>query len=199
MERVLATVTLSLLGLAGAFFARSPSRPAIFALCGVFAAGVLLTAVQLTGFVPRLLAVRTTKFAVGWKNFASASRNIRKHPAYLLICLVESLLFQIAVALAVGSIILGLELPGLPPGDLFFISSASSVVAMIPLGVNGYGFREGGYIYLLEPLGYASSEAFSISILFALFVSVYSLLGAFFWVTIQHRQKYSDKTEYSAQ
>jgi uncharacterized membrane protein YbhN (UPF0104 family) len=94
-----------------------------------------------------------------------------------------------AVAFAVGSIIFGLGLPGLPLPDLFFVSSASSVVAMIPLGVNGYGFREGGYIYLLAPLGYASSGAFSISILFALFVSVYSLLGAVFWITIQHRHR----------
>ncbi|GHV76206.1 hypothetical protein AGMMS49942_10270 [Spirochaetia bacterium] len=189
MERVLATVTLSLLGLAGALFARSPSRPAIIALSGVFVLGVILTVVQLTGFVPRAFAAGTTKFALGWKNFASASTDIRKHPVYLLICLAESLLFQMSVALAVGSIIFGLGLPSLPLADLFFVSSASSVVAMIPLGVNGYGFREGGYIYLLAPLGYAASGAFSISILFALFVAAYSLLGAVFWITIQRRMR----------
>jgi uncharacterized protein (TIRG00374 family) len=190
MERILATVTLGLLGLIGSVFADAPSRIVVIALGAVAFAGVVLTAVQLTGFVPRGLKEKETKLAKGWRSFASTSADIRKKPLHLVICLVESIAFQMAVAFTQGAIILGLGMPALSLGNLFYVSSASSVVTMIPLTVNGYGFREGGFIYLLEPLGYASSSAFSISILFALFVSAYSLLGAFFWIS---RKKQTQK------
>ncbi|MDR0663268.1 MAG: flippase-like domain-containing protein [Spirochaetaceae bacterium] len=204
MERILAAITLALIGLAGSFFAAAPERFAVIALAAVFAAGVILMLVLLTGFVPKSLAARAreispaetpakfsgklAKFALGWKNFACASVDLRKHPASLALCLVGSIAFQVTVALSQQMIVFGLHLSPIPWGDLFFVSAAASVLAMIPLGVNGYGFREGGFIYLLAPLGYTSSEAFTISILFALFVSVYSLLGAVFWVSCQRRQ-----------
>ena len=204
MERVLAAITLALLGLVGSFFAAAADRFAIIALAAVFVAGGILMLVQLTGFVPKSLAAKAgeissaetpakfsgkiAKFALGWKRFACASVDIRKHPASLALCLVGSIAFQVTVALSQQMIVFGLQLPLIPWGELFFVSAAASVLAMIPLGVNGYGFRESGFIYLLAPLGYTSSEAFTISILFALFVSAYSLLGAVFWVSCQRKQ-----------
>jgi uncharacterized protein (TIRG00374 family) len=180
-ERILAMATLGLLGLGGALFATAPSRIAVITLAGVCVAGFLIMAVQLTGFVPGFIAQKKTKLSTLWKSFASSSADLRKKPIHILICLAGSILFQILVALSQQAIILGLGLPALALGDLFYVSAAASVLAMIPLGVNGYGFREGGFIYLLEPLGYEGSGAFSISLLFALFVSAYSLLGAWFW------------------
>jgi uncharacterized protein (TIRG00374 family) len=182
-ERILAMATLGLLGLGGALFASTPSRIAVITLACVCAAGFLIMAVQLTGFVPGFIARKETKLSTIWKSFASSSAELRKKPLHILICLAGSILFQMFVAFTQQAIILGLGLPALALGDLFYVSAAASVLAMIPLGVNGYGFREGGFIYLLEPLGYEGSGAFSISLLFALFVSAYSLLGAWFWVS----------------
>jgi uncharacterized protein (TIRG00374 family) len=182
VERILATASLGFLGLLGALFASAPQAPAVAALGIICGAGFLLAALLLTGFVPKRIAEKQTRFAVGWKNFAGASTDLRRRPLSLAICFIESIAFQMAVAFSQGAIVLGLGLPQLRIGDLFFASAASSALAMIPLGVNGYGLREGGFIYLLEPLGYSSSAAFSISILFALFVAVYSLLGAIFWI-----------------
>ncbi|MDR2618385.1 MAG: flippase-like domain-containing protein [Treponema sp.] len=181
-ERILAMATLGLLGLVGALFASAPSRVAMITLACVCAAGFFSMAVQFTGFTPKFIAQKETKLATIWKSFASSSAELRKKPFHILICLAESILFQMFVAFAQQAIILGLGLPALALGDLFYVSAGASVLAMIPLGVNGYGFREGGFIYLLEPLGYEGSGAFAISLLFALFVSVYSLLGAWFWV-----------------
>lgn len=182
-ERILAMATLGLLGLGGALFASAPSRAAVITLACVCTAGFFIMAVQLTGFVPEFIAIKETKLSTIWKSFASSSVELRKKPLHILICLAGSILFQMVVAFTQQAIILGLGLPALAWGDLFYVSAGASVLAMIPLGVNGYGFREGGFIYLLEPLGYEGSGAFSISLLFALFVSVYSLLGAWFWVS----------------
>jgi uncharacterized membrane protein YbhN (UPF0104 family) len=186
-ERILAMFTLGLLGLAGALFAHSPPRIAVVTLSSVCASGLLILTVQLTGFIPKSISAKNTKLASVWKGFAFSSAELRRKPVSILICLAESLLFQILVAFTQEAIILGLGLPFLPLGDLFFVSAAASVLAMVPLGVNGYGFREGGFIFLLEPLGYDGSGAFAVSLLFALFVSLYSLLGAYFWVKAKKR------------
>jgi uncharacterized protein (TIRG00374 family) len=185
MERVIATITLSLLGLVSAAFATVLSTPAVLTLTAVFLVGFLLFAIQLTGYTPQKIRDASNKFSSIWKNFAASSAELRKHPKNLLVCFLESLLFQIFVAFVVGAVMYGLNLPRLSFADLFYISSAASVLAMVPIGVNGYGLREGGYIFLLAPLGFQASGAFAISILFAVFVSIYSLLGAVFWVWLK--------------
>jgi hypothetical protein len=63
-----------------------------------------------------------------------------------------------------------------------YISTATSVLAMIPIGVNGYGLREGAYIYLLQAYGYNISQALSISVTFAVMVSFFSFLGGLDYV-----------------
>jgi len=193
LERILAAVTLGLLGLAGAIWAASPSTPVIVCLAAVSLTGLLLALVQLTGFVPKKLQSADTKFARAWRDFASSSASLRGSPRAILVCLAESAIFQIAVSLSQAAIMLGLGLPFLPIADLFYVSAAASVVSMIPLGVNGYGFREGGFIYLLRPLGIDAASAFAVSLLFALFVSAYSLLGAVFWVTLRNNMKSAHK------
>ncbi|MBP7479156.1 MAG: hypothetical protein KA785_01795, partial [Spirochaetaceae bacterium] len=57
-----------------------------------------------------------------------------------------------------------------------------SVLSMIPVGINGYGLREGSYVLLLAPYGVGADTAVSISILFALLVSIFSISGLFTWL-----------------
>jgi len=63
-----------------------------------------------------------------------------------------------------------------------FITSAVSVLSMIPVGINGYGLREGSYVLLLASYGVGADTAVSISILFALLVSIFSISGLFTWL-----------------
>jgi uncharacterized membrane protein YbhN (UPF0104 family) len=177
MERVLAAMTLCLLGMMGGVFAEAASPPVLGAMALLFGASLFAVFVQLTGWVPPFLRGGEGRFAGGWKNFAGASAELRRRPAHIAACIAESLLFQITAALVTGSIMSGLGQPPIPPPDLFYAASAASVMAMIPLGVNGYGLREGAYIFLLAPYGYSPEAAFSVSALFAIFVSIYSLSG----------------------
>ena len=58
---------------------------------------------------------------------------------------------------------------------------AAMAVAMIPVGINGYGLREGAYILLFGMFGISKEEAFAVSVLFALLVALCSLYGGAFW------------------
>ena len=184
MERVIATITLALLGLVSSAFSKSPSRIAV-----VLLAGLLLAAVLMSGWVPKQLRKRDGKFSRGWARFAESAKELRSKKKALGICLIESVLFQTVVAFVVGAVIAGLNQPLPPLPDLFLITCASSVLAMVPVGINGYGMREGAYIYLLQPYGFAASAALTVSVLFAIAVSAYSLVGGIQWLFINKGKK----------
>lgn len=182
VERVLATVTLAFLGIVSAIFAQKPSKLAVILLIALFIVGVLLTCVLLTGWMPKFLKNKDGKISKAWGSFSTSSGELKNHPKELAICLIESIVFQIIVSLVIGAVMKGLNLPIIPLPDLFLVTSASSVLAMVPIGLNGYGMREGAYIYLLQPFGYAPSAALTVSVLFALYVSIFSLLGGISWM-----------------
>lgn len=184
MERTIATVTLAFLGLISAVFANNPSKLAINLLAVLFVVGVLLAFVLISGWVPKSLKNKEGKISIAWVKFSDSARELKEKKKELAICFIQSLLFQVIVALVIGAIMIGLNQPLLALPDLFLITSASSVLAMVPLGLNGYGVREGAYIYLLKPFGYTTSAALTVSILFAFFVTVYSLVGGINWFVI---------------
>lgn len=185
MERILATVTLSVLGLIGAVFAQNTIPIVIILMSVLFVVGALLAAIQMTGWVPRRFRESEKKIAAVWRSFAQNSAVIRKHPTAIAICLAESLVFQFIVALVVGTVMAGLGLPALPIADLCMVVSASSVLAMVPVGLNGYGLREGSYAFLLAPYGYTTAQALTISVLYALFVTLFSLAGGPLWLAMK--------------
>jgi len=182
VERAIATISLSFLGLAGILSAVKPLMVALWPLAFFMLAGIMITLILITGWTPGMIQKRKGKFRDSWIAFSASAGSLKHKPAALCTSLILSLLFQVNVAMVVASIIWGLGLPVPAPADMFYITSASSVLAMIPAGINGYGLREGAYIMLLHPYGYSSSSALSVSLLFALFVSVFSLAGGLDWI-----------------
>ncbi|MBQ7636600.1 MAG: flippase-like domain-containing protein [Lachnospiraceae bacterium] len=189
MERILATVTLAILGLVSAVFSRHPAGIVLILMGTILAAGLLLAVVQLTGWVPERLKKSEGKIAGVWKTFALKSTEIRRHPKAIAISLLESLIFQILVAVVVETVIAGLGLQLLPLPDLCMVVSASSVLAMVPVGLNGYGLREGSYAFLLAPYGYSTAQALTISVLYALFVTLFSLAGGPLWLVLKKKKE----------
>lgn len=181
IDRAVASVSLALLGLVSALFSTNPSLAALWLLTALFVFGILASAVLLTGWVPGFIRKGKGKIRTSWISFAGSLGDLKEKPGALAVNFILALLFQISAALVVGSVMWGLgnRIPGLP--DLFFITSASSVLAMVPLGLNGYGLREGAYIMLLEPFGYSISSALTVSVLFAVFVSIFSIIGGINW------------------
>jgi len=80
-----------------------------------------------------------------------------------------------------------LHITALTGWDLLYVIPAISVAAMLPLGINGYGLREGAYVLLLGIYQVPASTAFIASLLFAFLVSLCSLYGGYTWFI--HRSK----------
>jgi glycosyltransferase 2 family protein len=53
----------------------------------------------------------------------------------------------------------------------------------LPLGINGYGIREGSYVAMLAPYGVSAVSAFASSIIFAFLISICSLWGGWVWLS----------------
>lgn len=188
-ERILAMATLAALGLVSALFADHPSSLAVALMAGVFVLGSVLAAVQLTGFLPKAVRNGKGKIAQALVRFADNSARMRRHPRKIAVCLAESVVFQMLNSLVVETVILGLGLTPLSPANLFLIVSSASVMAMLPVGLNGYGLREGSYAYLLAPFGFTSAQALAVSVLYALFVSLYSLPGGLLWLSLKKKKQ----------
>jgi uncharacterized membrane protein YbhN (UPF0104 family) len=185
VDRTLASISLAVLGLGGAFFAQHPTPLAVGLLLVLLAVGIVATLVLLIGKVPDFLKKIDSRLSKAITAFIEAGGQLRNCPGALGVSLVLSLAFQLVVALVVAGVIGGLGLPFPGAGDIAFVSSATSVLAMVPLGLNGYGLREGAYIMLLRPLGFAASSAVTVSVLFAIFVSIFSLGGAVHWLLVR--------------
>lgn len=189
VERTLATASLGLLGLITGSVSRFPSTLALSILAAVAVFGIALCLLLISGWLPRGVRNGTGKASGFLRDFADSARILRTKPLALLTSFLLSLVFQGLVAGVVGAVMAGLGTTMLPAPDTIYATSASSVLAMIPLGLNGYGLREGAFIHTLGPYGIAAAAALAISVLFALAVSVYSLTGALYWVAVRKKVK----------
>ncbi len=189
LERTIATVTLALLGLIGALLATHRSQAAVWLLILLFMVAILLSLILLAGWAPSFVHQGKAKWHNVWLQFASAAGELRKQKRAIWYCFLLSIVFQLNVVLVVVAVMAGLQLSLPSFADMTYIVSASSVLAMIPIGLNGYGLREGAYLFLMQPLGFSAAEAITVSILFALFVSIYSLWGGVNWLFTRGGQK----------
>lgn len=183
MERVIATLALAFVGFSASFFVtvRLPYVQATFAVLLVIS--LLLMGLLLAGWIPRFCEGSDHRFCVMLRRFITAGERLRAKPRLLGACFIWSVIFQLS-NVAVNYILLqGLAIQTVGLWDVLVIVPATAVLAMIPLGINGYGLREGGYITLLAAYGVDSASAFSVSLLFAFLVSICSLWGGLVWLS----------------
>lgn len=177
LDRLFASLTLAGLGFFSSIFASNFNILAFLMFSILFLLVGLIITLILTGWVPSFINKKESKIKDKLLAFIEAAKEIKSNKGAIIKNLFLGAIFQVLVALVIGAIFygLGFNIPGFI--DLIYISTATSVLAMIPLGLNGYGLREGAYIYLLQEYGYTLSQALSISVIFAVMVSIFSFLG----------------------
>lgn len=182
LDRLFASLTLAGLGFFSSIFATHFNILAFSMFTVLFVIVCIMILLILKGWVPGFINKKESIIKNKLQSLVDAASSFRNNKVAILKNLILGAVFQIFVALVIGSIFLGLdfEVPGFI--DLMYISTATSVLAMIPLGINGYGLREGAYIYLLQAYGYNISQALSISVTFAVMVSLFSFLGGLDYV-----------------
>lgn len=185
VERVLATIGLCLTAII-AILVTEVQIPYLLAFFGaIMFVGTLILSFFLfphfTGWLQKRLGFlpKVQSFLAG---IISHGRRLRNQLGLMFSALIGSVLFQMCVVMVNWCIFKALLVTDLNPLEAAVIIPATSVAAMLPIGINGYGLREGAYIALFAPLGISGSLALTASILFALLVSFSSLWGGWIWI-----------------
>jgi len=182
IERLIATLALALVGFCASFFVSVKAGYIQVAFGAIVVITVLLTGLLIWGKAPSGLICGSMKVTELVQGFLVAGEKLRYRPRLLLYCLIWSVLFQCINVGVNYSLFRGLGLAHIGLWEALFIVPATSALAMIPLGINGYGLREGGYVTLLADYGVGNSGALTASILFAFLVSGCSLWGGLLWL-----------------
>lgn len=192
-ERLIAMTSLSVVGLAGALFSRYKNAAAIIVLVSVFVFSLILNLIIISGWMPAPVKNRTGKISRALHNASSSISLLRHRRDLVFLSFVGSAVFQTVVAAVMQSVLYAFALTSVPFVDMLFITSASSVLAMIPAGINGYGLREGSYVLLLAPYGISADGAVSASLLFAFLVAAFSITGLFSWLKLSQTKIFQQR------
>jgi len=182
-ERVLGMVGILIFALGALVFYLNTSEGRIFALLvvSIMAFTAVFIALFLRrGFLPgirrRVAAIRILKLGERAKQFYEALQLYRKRLRSVLCVIGISLFVQGFLVLLnyAAGLSLGLDLPLY--SHLVYIP-VISIIAIIPISINGIGVREWGYVFLFGLVGLSSGEALSLSLLFFAVGVVGSLSG----------------------
>lgn len=194
-ERLLAMTSLSVVGLAGAIFTQHKNSLALIILSSVFVFSVFLNLVIINGWIPGAIKTGKGKISRAIRDAAASVSQLRHRPELVMRSFFGSAAFQIVVAAVMLAVLYAFRISSVPFVDMLFITSSSSVLAMIPAGINGYGLREGSYVLLLAPYGISADTAVSASLLFAFLVTAFSISGLFAWLALSRENTFAGKKE----
>lgn len=185
VERILATMGLCLTALLVAPFnvKRIPELAGFFLL--ILGLSTIILFLILSPKLTSRIEPRLVKWPKAQKFIAELSSHgmrLRNQPKFLAKALLWSIIFQMCVVMVNWCIFQGLAAREVSILAAAYLIPATSVAAMLPVGVNGYGLREGAYMTLFATLNIPSSVAITSSILFALIVSFASLWGGWIWI-----------------
>jgi uncharacterized protein (TIRG00374 family) len=185
VERILATAGLALTGLVAAAYVAHPDKRAVILFAGLTAISILLLGLIAWGGFPAWSKHNKGRFTEFLSRMIHHGSRLKYQPTLLTQVGMLSIIFQVVVVGVNYAIFRALHINGLTAWDLLYVIPVISVAAMLPLGINGYGLREGAYITMLGFYQIPASTAFSASLLFVFLVSLCSLYGGYIW--FKHR------------
>ncbi|MFZ3101686.1 MAG: lysylphosphatidylglycerol synthase transmembrane domain-containing protein [Desulfitobacteriaceae bacterium] len=182
LERILATTALAMVGIVGCLVVLNPWREIIMMFLTLIFITILLLLLITLGRLPDFILKRKNRFTQFLIGITEHGRKVKKHPKAIVSALFWSVVFQLCVVGTNYAIFRSLNLVSISWVKSLYVVPATSVAAMLPAGINGYGIREGAYVLLLRPYNVPEAGAFTASILFAFLVSVCSLWGGWVWL-----------------
>lgn len=185
VERIIATAGLALVGLVGSFLIIGPDRRIQILFLALLLGSLFLLALMVWGRLPVRLARKSNRVIDFIKGMVNHGARLRGKPGKMAMVLLLSVLFQITVVGVNLAIFKALGINQLNLADLVYVIPATSVAAMLPVGINGYGVRESAYVVLLGAYGVNQGISFAASVLFAFLISIMSLYGGWIWMRKQ--------------
>lgn len=186
LERLLAASGLAAVGLIAAPFAQGRLYviTLLFALMA-FVSLLLVAIIIRPGcslFISRLLPLNSDKIKGFFEEFFSRGKRVSGQRAVIFHVFLWSIVFQICVVMVNYYIFRALHVEQVSMVNAAYLIPATSIAAMIPVGINGYGVRESAYVLLLASLNVTKASAVATSLIFAVLVSLCSVYGGWVWV-----------------
>jgi glycosyltransferase 2 family protein len=182
VERILATVGLAIVGLLGSLLVPGSNKEITMLFFALILISFAILTLLIVGKLPWKWR-KQNKAAVFLNGLLVHGQKIRKSPKTILVVICWSIVFQLCVVAVNYAIFRSLHFSVVSWVDAMFVIPATSVAAMLPLGINGYGIREGSYVAMLAPYGVSAVSAFASSIIFAFLISICSLWGGWVWLS----------------
>lgn len=182
VERVLATVGLSITGLAASLFIVQPDQRVIFLFLLLIAFSFALLGLLMWGWIPQRFAQSQGRVITFLRGIEQHGTRLKGQWGVILRVIFLSVLFQGSVVGVNYAIFKALQISSIGWINAMYVIPVTSIAAMLPIGINGYGVREGAYVALLASYHVPATTAFAASILFAFLVSISSLYGAWTWL-----------------
>jgi len=192
VERILATTGLALTGLLAVAFIAKPNGLTVALFIALIIITLVLLGLMSLGSLPSWTDQKRGRIICFLRAMAGHSLQFKSQQNRLIIVVVLSFVFQVAVVGVNYCIFQALQVSGLSLWDVLYIIPVTSVAAMLPLGINGYGVREGSYVALLALYQIPASTAFTASLLFAFLVSICSLYGGYTWFNHRTEGDFAD-------
>jgi len=150
---------------------------------GLIVFGTMGGAVLLNGVSRLPKAWNRWRIIEAGKNLADSCYDLIINKQYLFQVIGLSLLVHLSVAVFVYALTKVVHVPARLE-DCLLLVPLVMLVSMIPIGVAGWGIREGAMVVAFGFLNIPPSDALLVSILFGIIVALASSLGLFFWVTM---------------
>ncbi len=160
------------------------------ALPGPFQTSVLGFAITLLAlvFLTFFLSLKFSRGHVGspkvrscLKEISSSGADLLRNPMVLLTTLILSALYQ-TTAISVNYLVargLGLEVD---PWPFFYLVPIAALITIVPISLNGFGLREGAYVFLFSHVGLPNEAAMAISIGATICMIGVSSIGGIFYL-----------------
>ena len=118
----------------------------------------------------------------GWRRFLGAVHlgisELRRRPADALGVIAAGMAFQVALCIAAFAAARAIGIDQVSVTTMLAFYPAVLIAQVLPLGISGFGVREGAFVLFLEPLGVRPELAVALGLLLYLLNLVASLLGA---------------------
>jgi uncharacterized membrane protein YbhN (UPF0104 family) len=148
-----------------------------FMLASAAGATVLLAAPCL---LPALLGPRR-KIGVALQRLAQVRDALWRSPRALLAVIGLSLIVQVAMALFVYAIARSAGVP-VAMWDCVLLVPLVMLASMLPIGIAGWGIREGSMVVAFGYLNIPNGDALLVSVFFGIILAISSLPGLAFWL-----------------
>jgi uncharacterized protein (TIRG00374 family) len=167
-----------------------------FALLSGLVGGMILAAIMFVALLPKFSRKRWSRgriFAVLMK-VGQALLATMKKPRFLVLATIYGMVFWVVGCLNyyAYAIALGIHLP------LYFYFVAISLISLIsflPISINGFGVREGAFVYIFATVHIATSVSVLLALLMDTQVLFFGVLGGLIYLTMNRKKQVEQRQQ----